>query len=216
VLAGLVFDFDGLIVDTEWPEYRAVAECFEAHGLDYPPERWVHVIGSSWDIDWVSQLEADLGRPVDRAELLDRRRSRARELREPLHLLPGVRTLLDAAEAAGLALAVASSSPRDWVEPHLDRLGLLPKFALTRCRDDVAEAKPAPDLYLAACVGLGVDPSCTVALEDSANGVTAANAAGMRSVAVPNRLTRYLDLSHAHLVVDSMAELDLARLTTLV
>lgn len=216
MLAGIVFDFDGLIVDTEWPEYRSIAECFERHGLSFPPQRWVHVIGSSWDVDWVAELEAALGHPLDRDALHAERRERARAMRHPLTALPGVGALLESAQAAGLGLAVASSSPRRWVEPMLEELGLSHYFALTRCLDDVELAKPSPELYLSACAGLGVDPAATVALEDSANGVTAANAAGMRSVAVPNRLTRWLDLSHAHLVVDSLAEVDLARLTTLV
>ncbi|MGE0729794.1 MAG: HAD family hydrolase [Acidimicrobiia bacterium] len=216
MLTGIVFDFDGLIVDTEWPEYRSIAEHFEHHGLTFPPERWVHVIGSSWDVDWIGQLEHALGRELDRVALTDQRRERARALRHPLTPLDGVVALIESAVAAGMPLAVASSSPRSWVEPLLDELGLLGHFALTRCRDDVDEAKPSPELYLAACAGLGIDPAAAVAIEDSANGVTAANAAGMVSVAVPNRLTRYLDLSHARLVVDSASELDLARLRALV
>ncbi len=211
----LVFDFDGLIVDTEWPEYRAIADIFDEHGLMFPPQRWVQVIGSSWDVDWVSQLEAGLGRRVDREAMQAQRRDRARGWRDPLVLLPGVAALIEAATTAGIGLAVASSSPRSWVEPHLENLGLMSRFAFTRCRDDVAEAKPSPDLYLAACAGLGVDPAWAVALEDSGHGVTAANAAGMVSVAVPNRLTRYLDLSHADLVVDTMVDVDLERLAGL-
>ncbi len=211
-LDALVFDFDGLIVDTEWPEYRSVAEVFEDHGLTFPPQDWVHVIGSSWDVDWVGDLEGRLGRPVDRDALQARRRARSRELRVDLAPLPGVVELIDAAAAAGVALAVASSSSRDWVEGQLELLGLLERFALTRCLDDVERAKPAPDLYLAACTALGVDPARALALEDSANGTTAAKAAGMSCVAVPNRLTRYLDLSHADLVVESLAHLDVSTL----
>ena len=212
MLSGLVFDFDGLIMDTEWPEYRSIAHCFEDHGLHFPPERWVHVIGSSWNVDWVADLEAELGAPLDREALHALRRERARALREPATVLPGVRELLTEARQAGLGLAVASSSPREWVEPWLDQLGLRPFFALTRCLDDVSAAKPDPELYVSACAGLGIDPASGVALEDSANGVTAANAAGMVSVAVPNQLTRYLDLSHAHLVVDSLADIGVSHL----
>jgi HAD superfamily hydrolase (TIGR01509 family) len=215
-LRAVVFDFDGLIADTEWPEYRAIAEQFEEHGLDYPPEGWVHVIGSSWDVDWVSELQLKLGRPLDREFLLERRRTRSCELRVDLAVLPGVEELVRAALDDGLPLAVASSSPRSWVEPHLERLGLAGHFRVIRTRDDVALAKPAPDLFRAACEGLGVDPAHTVALEDSANGTTAAKAAGLRCVAVPNRLTRFLDLSHADLIVESLLHLDLTILRDLV
>ncbi len=216
MLACIVFDFDGLIVDTEWPEYRSIAERFEEHDHTFPPERWVHVIGSSWDVDWVGELEQLVGRELDRASLTDQRRQRARVLREPLVALPGVVALLAAAAEAEVPLAVASSSPRQWVEPMLEELGLRQFFRVVRCRDDVSEAKPSPELYLAACAGLGIAPGRSVAIEDSANGVTAANAAGMRSIAIPNRLTRYLDLSHADLCVESAVELDLARLHGLV
>lgn len=86
-----MFDFDGLIVDTEWPEYRAIAEQFEAVGLPYPPQRWVHVIGTSWDIDWVSELAAAIpGGTVDREAATARRRARSAELRRGMAPLAGV------------------------------------------------------------------------------------------------------------------------------
>jgi HAD superfamily hydrolase (TIGR01509 family) len=215
-LRAIVFDFDGLIADTEWPEYRAVAEQFERHDLEYPPAGWAHVLGSVWAVDWLSDLEARLRRPVDRARLEADRRRRALALRTDLAPLPGVVELLEAAADAGLGLAVASSSPRSWVEPHLQRLGLARWFDAVRTRDDVELAKPAPDLFLAACTALGVPAADAVALEDSANGTTAACTAGLACVAVPNRLTRHLDLSHADLVVGSLLELDLERLRALV
>ena len=157
-LRAIVFDFDGLIADTEWPEYRSVAEQFERHGLDFPPEDWVHVIGSSWDVDWLGDLERRLGRAVDRDAVTVQRRARLQGLLADLVVLPGVVDLLERARTAGLGLAVASSSPRSWVEPHLERFGLRSWFDVVRTRDDVDLAKPAPDLFLAACAALGVDP----------------------------------------------------------
>jgi len=215
-LRAIVFDFDGLIADTEWPEYRAVAEQFERHGLDYPPAGWAHVLGSVWAVDWLADLEARLRRPVDRSRLEADRRRRSLELRADLPVLPGVVELIEAAAASGLALGVASSSPRSWVQPHLERLGLIDRFDAVRTRDDVQLAKPAPDLFLAACAALDVEPVHSVALEDSANGTTAARTAGLACVAVPNRLTCHLDLSHADLVVGSLLDLDLERLGALV
>jgi HAD superfamily hydrolase (TIGR01509 family) len=215
VLEAIVFDFDGLIVDTEWPEYQSIAEVFVRHGAEYPPQRWLHVIGTSWDVDWLAELEADLGRPVDREALTAERTAAKRAMRAGMSPLPGVEELIAQARAAGVPLAVASSSSRSWVEGQLEALGLLDRFVLTRCLDDVAHAKPAPELYLAACAGLGVDPARAVALEDSANGTTAAKAAGMACVAVPNRLTRLLDLSHADAVVDSLAGVGLDDLRAL-
>ena len=151
-----MFDFDGLIVDTEWPEYQSIAEVFARHGAAYPPQRWLHVIGTSWDVDWLAELEADLGEPVDREALTAERIAAKRALRAGMRPLPGVEALIAEANAAGVPLAVASSSSRRWVEGQLDALGLLDRFVLTRCLDDVTHAKPAPELYLAACAGLGV------------------------------------------------------------
>ena len=201
-LRAIVFDFDGLIADTEWPEYRAVAEQFERHDLEYPPAGWAHVLGSVWAVDWLADLEARLRRPVDRPVSRRDRRRRALALRADLAPLPGVVELLEAAADAGLGLAVASSSPRSWVEPHLERLGLAGWFDAVRTRDDVELAKPAPDLFLAACTALGgaagrqPSPSRT-----PPTAPPPPRTAGLACVAVPNRLTRHLDLSHADLVV---------------
>ena len=216
MLQGVVFDFDGLIADTEWPEYRAVAEQFELRGLSFPPEAWAHVIGSSWKVDWISDLEQRLGQTVDRQAVLTRHAQRKAELRVGLRPLPGVLQLLDAVAEAGLRVAVASSSPRSWVEPRLEELALRSYFPIIRTLDDVSAAKPAPELFLAACHALGIEPARAVALEDSANGATAAKAAGMRCIAVPNRLTKFLDLSHADVVLDSLEEVTIEFLTSLV
>lgn len=215
VLRAVIFDFDGLIADTEWPEYRSVAEQFERHGLAFPPEDWVGVIGSSWDVDWLGDLERRLGRPVDRDAVVLHRRALLQAFLADLSVLPGVVALLEAARAAGVGTAVASSSPRSWVEPHLERFGLSDHFDAVRTRDDVELAKPAPDLFLAACRALGVDPGEAVALEDSAHGATAARAAGVRCVVVPNRLTVLSDLSHADLRCESLADVGLVDLVAL-
>jgi HAD superfamily hydrolase (TIGR01509 family) len=113
---------------------------------------------------------------------------------------------LDEADALGLGLAIASSSPRDWVEPHLERLGLRQRFAHVACFGPGIAGKPAPDTYLAACRALAVEPGRTLAIEDSPHGVTAAKAAGMLCVAVPHAITENLDLSHADLRLRSLSE----------
>ena len=129
-----------------------------------------------------------------------------------LDLFPGILTLLDEADAAGIPCAVASSSPRDWVEGHLDRLGILHRFTLTRCIDDVRAPKPAPDLFLAAAKGLDLDPAKAVVLEDSLNGLRAAVAAGIACVIVPNRITAHLEFAGAAAVIESLEGMTLANL----
>jgi beta-phosphoglucomutase-like phosphatase (HAD superfamily) len=112
----------------------------------------------------------------------------------------------------GLKLGVASSSTSDWVKGHLARLGILERFDCIRCRDDVPNAKPEPDLYLAVLECLGVRASEAIAIEDSPNGLLAAKRAGLRCVAIPNSITANLDLGEADLLLDSLADVSLAEL----
>ena len=216
MIRAIVFDFDGLILDTEEPIYRSWLEVYEAHGQELPFERWVQIVGSS-TIGFHPQhhLEERLGRPLPK-EVLDRRIGRRTEMVLANKLLPGVVEHLDAARASGLKVGVASSSTRDWVMGHLGRLGILDRFDCVRCRDDVAHVKPEPDLYLAVLECVGVAGSEAIAIEDSPNGVLAAKRAGMRCVAVPNSITARLDLGQADVVLGSLAEVTLAELLRLV
>ena len=213
-LKAIVFDFDGLILDTEEPVYRSWLEVYQAHGAELPFDRWIQIVGSSTaTFDPRLYLEAHLGRKLDQ-EVLDRRIARRTEMVLAQPVMAGVASLVDGARAAGLRLGVASSSTCQWVRGHLERLGLLDRFECIRCRDDVAAVKPAPDLFVAVVECLGVQPGEALALEDSPNGVTAARAAGMWCVAVPNVITGGLDLSHADLLVpslDGLSAADLAR-----
>jgi HAD superfamily hydrolase (TIGR01509 family) len=208
----LVFDFDGLILDTEEPVYRSWLEVYEAHGEVLPFERWVQIVGSTTaEFHPQHHLEERLGRPLAQ-DVLERRISRRAELVLAQQLLPGIVQHIDAAKSLGLKLGVASSSTRDWVSGHLDRLGILARFDCVRCRDDVNNAKPAPDLYLAVLECLNVSASEALAIEDSPNGVVAAKAAGMRCVAIPNSITASLDLSSADLILRSLSEVTLEEL----
>src|SRR5438128_11934395 len=127
-------------------------------------------------------------------------------------LLPWVVSLLDAARARGIKIGVASSSTSDWVSGHLERLGILDRFDCLRCRDDVAHAKPEPDLYVAVLACLGVSASEAIAIEDSPHGITAAKRAGMRCVAIPNSITARLALSRADVTLTSLADVTLQQL----
>lgn len=214
-LRAVVFDFDGLVLDTEWCEWITAAEMFTDHGTELSLELWKTFIGSLDHPHWTDILEEQLGRPIDRADLLTRRRMLQTECNAGLAPLPGVVGLLGALSGDGIPLAVASSSSADWVHGHLRGHGLLDHFAAIATGDEVARTKPDPAVYLLACERLGVHPSSTVAIEDSVNGVAAAKAAGMFAVAVPGSLTRDMDFSAADLVVDSCAALTPARLATL-
>jgi HAD superfamily hydrolase (TIGR01509 family) len=212
LIRALVFDFDGLILDTEEPVYRSWLEVYEAHGEELPFERWVQIVGSS-TIGFHPQhhLEERLGRPLSK-EVLERRVGRRTELVLAEKLLPGVVERIDEAKGLGLKVGVASSSNTDWVKGHLARLGILERFDCLRCRDDVAKVKPEPDLYIAVLECLGVPASEAIAIEDSPNGVAAAKRAGMRCIAIPNSITAQLDLSGADAVLESLAGITLPQL----
>ena len=211
-IRALIFDFDGLILDTEEPVYRSWREVYKAHGVELPFDLWVQIVGSTTaTFHPQHHLEEQLGRPLPQ-EVLDRRIERRTELVLEQALLPGVADHIAAARSLGLKLGVATSSTTDWVKGHLERLGILDSFDCVRSRDDVANAKPAPDLYLAVLECLGVGPLQAIAIEDSPNGIAAAKSAGLRCVAVPNSITSRLDLSEADLVVGSLADVTLAEL----
>jgi HAD superfamily hydrolase (TIGR01509 family) len=203
----LVFDFDGLILDTEVPVYRAWAEVYERHGEQLSTDFWSTIIGYGNDhFDPMADLERRLGRPLDRGPLQDARRTRQMELTNALEVLPGVREWRGEAAAMGVSQGVASSSTRGWVAGHLERLGL-DGWRCVRCGDDVSHTKPAPDLYLAVLDCLGVTAGEALAVEDSSVGVTAAKAAGLHCVAVPSALTAGHDFSQADLVLRSLGEM---------
>lgn len=212
MIRALVFDFDGLILDTEEPVYRSWLEVYQAHGEELPFERWIQIVGSTTTGFHPQQhLEERLGRPLPE-EVLDGRIGRRTEMILAQTVLPGVMQHLAAARERGLKLGVASSSTSDWVRGHLSRLGILEQFDCMRCRDDVEHAKPEPDLYVAVLDCLGVQASEAIAIEDSPNGVAAAKRAGMRCVAIPNPITAQLDLSQADVVLGSLAEVTLLEL----
>jgi HAD superfamily hydrolase (TIGR01509 family) len=214
---GLVFDFDGLILDTEGPEYQSWLEIYGDHACELPLSVWSACIGTAMDVfNPYDYLESQYGKAVDREAVRAKHKARCAELLEGQLVLPGVREYVLDAKRLGIKLGVASSSSRWWVAGHLERLGLMEYFDCVRTRDDVTHSKPEPDLFLSAAECLGLRPEEAIAIEDSPNGVTAAKRAGLFCVAVPNLVTRELPLEHADLVLTSLAELPLEQLLLLV
>lgn len=213
MIRAIIFDFDGLILDTETPDFRAWHSIFEEHGAGLTVEEWVVCLGTLEEaFGPFDDLEKKLGRPVDRAALRVKRNERRLEFIHQEEILPGVVDYLETAKTLGLKIGLASTSPCDWVEGHLSRLGLIHHFEAIRCADWVENVKPAPDLYLAALEALDVGADEAIALEDSPNGIMSARRAGVFAVAVPNTVSRILDLSHADLMIDSLASMPLEEL----
>jgi beta-phosphoglucomutase-like phosphatase (HAD superfamily) len=212
-LDAVVFDFDGTILDTESGELTAWLEEYARHDVPFDRVAWqASVGGSGGALDPAGDLAARVVGGIDVAATRDRQRARWLELVGEAQLVAGVEDRLDEAAELGLKLAVATSSGFRWAGEHLRRLGLLDRFGAVCTRDDVSRVKPDPELYTLACERLGVKPANAVAIEDSANGVRAANAAGLFTVAVPNPVTAGQDHGHADLRVSSLTELSLREL----
>jgi HAD superfamily hydrolase (TIGR01509 family) len=212
VIRALVFDFDGLILETETPALESWQEIYREHGHEIPMDLWHGYIGSDTGFDPAGHLAALVGEGFDRVATKARRDARKSELIAALDVMVGVREYIADAKRRGLRLAVASSSSRAWVLGHLERLHLNADWDAVRTSDDVARTKPAPDLYLSAVAALDVAPAEAVAFEDSANGIAAAKDAGLLCVAVPNALTAGMDLSRADLRLGSLADTPLEEL----
>jgi len=216
----VVFDFDGLIIDSEWVIFETAVAAFAAHGHRLTIEAWSTIVGTNDEHHpdrWARLCEACGVEGFDRADYEAAYEAQDRSNRDTLPALPGVVELVNELSAAGVPLGIASSSSCSWLDRHVNRLGLAHHFTTLVGADLVGGVgKPAPDVYLKACADLGADPSRSVALEDSAHGATAAKAAGMAVVAVPSRITRHNDFSHADLCVGSLTQLDLAQVAALV
>lgn len=216
MMQALIFDFDGLILDTEVPDYQCWQELYAEHGTSLPLETWASNIGlAAGHFDPHTHLENTVGRSIDRARMTAKRRARFLELLAEQAILPGVESYISEGKQRGLKIGLASSSDSDWVVGHLTRLGLVEQFDCIRCADHVSKAKPDPELYLAVLKAFGLPASQAIAFEDSPNGITAAKRAGLFCVTVPNPMTSQLSLSHADLRLTSMAEMSLADLLTM-
>ncbi len=214
-ICGLLFDFDGLLVDTETTALAAWREMYGEHGHELPLEVWASAIGTIGGFDPLAYLE-ELAGPIDRNAVLARHRERDLALADLEELRPGVIEYLEGAERRGLKTAIVSSSSRSWIDRHLGRLQRAEHFdAIVTADSDAERAKPRPTLYLEALDRLGLGADEAVALEDSPNGVRAAKAADLFCVAVPNGVTASLGLDEADLVVPSLAELPLRELLRL-
>ncbi len=208
-IKAIIFDFDGLIVDTETPALKAWQIIYERYGHNLDHQLWVdYFLGASFDpVIHLSQL---CGGTLDKARAQSDRDQLKSELCMAQPLLPGVLDWIEEAQSLSLKLAVASSSRRPWVTQHLERCGILDRFDAICTREEVERSKPHPDLFLLAASKLNVDPADAIVLEDSPNGLRAALAAGMQCVVVPNALTEYIPFVEHQWRLCSLEEITLS------
>lgn len=213
----LIFDFDGLMVDTESPALQSWRLIYADYGQSLDMQQWERGVGSAEGFDPLAHLATLMAQhrpdyPFDLATVREQHAIVKARLNAGLPLLPGVLDMLNAAATLRLPCAVASSSNNGWVQGWLAHFKLLDRFRCIRTADDVALTKPAPDLFLAAAACLRTAPAACVVFEDSPNGIRAARAAGMRCVAVPNAVTRHLTLPPATLTLEGLHTTPLADL----
>jgi len=212
-IRAFLFDFDGLILDTETASRAGWRWLYEQHGQTLPDDLWITVVGThgAWDI-W-GHLEELIGEPLDREHWNERRYAHEIALVEAEQLRPGILEYLAYATEHGLKRAIVSSASRRWIDLHLERLEQAVGWDTIITADrDASRAKPNPTMYLEALDTLGVSPDEAVVFEDSPNGIRAGKAAGIFVVGIPNEVTRAYGLDEADVVVDSLADLPPAEL----
>jgi HAD superfamily hydrolase (TIGR01509 family) len=209
MIRALIFDFDGLILDTETSLIDAYGDVHHAHGLPFDRPLFTQHVGHA---DYGFDPWREFGPAADRDALETKRHAFNKARNEAQAVLPGVLALIDEARQAGLKVGLASNSSHLHVEGHLQRLGLMGRFDFVACREDVASPKPEPDLYRLVLNHFGLRPHEAIAFEDSHTGTVAAKRAGAWVVAVPNVSTGHHDFSHVDLKVASLADCRLQKL----
>ena len=216
MIQALIFDFDGLILDTETPEFVCWQNIYREHGFDFPVEKWGSIVGGYGhsDFDAAEHLSLLSQGRLDSASLRARNQFESHNMIMDLKPLPGVLEYLQDAKRRRLKLAIASSSPASWVHEHAKRIGVFEYFDHIVTADDVGvgRTKPNPDLFLTALSRLKVPKEAAIVFEDSPNGVKAADRAGIFVVAVPNTVTSSLSIEGADMMIGSLSELSLAEL----
>jgi HAD superfamily hydrolase (TIGR01509 family) len=208
----VVFDFDGLLMDTEGSMLASWQYEWRQHGLELDMRTFFADHGGDLTEQRYDHLARAVGPVFDREASHARRTAYRDQLHAALGLSPGIAEWLNQARDLGIRLAVASSSPREWVARLLTRTGRLDRFELLACGDEVPSPKPDPGVYLLALRRLGLPAAQTVAVEDSPHGVAAAKAAGMRCVAIPNQHADPARFGEADLQLASAADAGLGQI----
>jgi putative hydrolase of the HAD superfamily len=213
MLKGFIFDFDGLILDTETPAFHAWQKIFAKYGCKLPLNIWISYIGAAEQyFDPLIYLHSISSCVVNDAEIVDDYNKSVEELVLKEQLLPGIFELIKNVKSKRYKLAIASSSPINWVKKYSTHFGIHDFIDCYVTREDVNHTKPDPDLYLLALKKLNLDPNSVIALEDSPYGVEAAKKACIFTIAIPSNLTQHLDFSAADMVIPSALAINIEQL----
>lgn len=209
-IKGIIFDFDGLILDTETPELEAWEKAFFENGLIFPSARYLEGIGVVSDNLYVQEIIREMAHSDAQVQKINRDYQRFVAQSDAMNQpRAGIMDLIHDAEKLGLLLGIASSSYRVWVESNLQRLDLISHFDPICTRDDVTHSKPDPELYNLVRSRWDFSPQEVFVLEDSPNGIKAAKNADLFCVAVTNPITSQMDVSQADMVFSSFLDFSL-------
>lgn len=209
-IKGIIFDFDGLIIDTETPELKTWQELFESYQVEFSFQDYSQFIGMVYDdSSSIDILESRLGRKLDKESVFQDFKQRKIALIDEEPLCDGVLEYLQDARKLNLKVGLASSAKREWVDYHIKRQSIEHYFDCIHTLEDVKSPKPDPELYSLTAACLGLQPQEVIALEDSFNGIQSAKAANLHAVAVPNFVTSTFDFSQADLILDKLSNISL-------
>lgn len=203
-LKAVLFDFDGIFIDTEMARYLSWKDIFESYNIELPIEEWKKNLGrAEYIFDPYLFLE-NSGKNINSEELKYKHRTKELEIAYNLPTLPGILDRIEEAKILGLSIGVVSSSSHKWVDGHLNKRGLIKKIDVIVCREDSEKHKPDPEPYLIALNKLNIKSENAIAIEDSPVGIAAAKEANLFCIAVPCSMTKDLDLSKADLKISSL------------
>lgn len=209
MIKGIIFDFDGLIFDTETHQYRILQEMFGEYGSELPLALWQNEVGTDGGFSPFHYMEEQIGRKVEHALLKEQYQEKFLSSLSREKPRDGIVDYLNTAKEMDLKIGLASSSSYRWVSGHLKNLELFDYFHCIRTSDHVEKVKPDPALYLQAAQCLDLPPEECLVFEDSAHGATAAKRAGMSCVVVPNKITSTMEFGRVEHRLDSMADMPL-------
>jgi putative hydrolase of the HAD superfamily len=212
-IKGIIFDFDGLIIDTETPEFRAWENLYRNYDQVFPAEVYLNGVGSAYnDPAPLNHLLELMNGQLTRTRIMDELNEIKSVMFDQESLRPGVLEYLKDAKRIGIKIGLASSSERAWIDHFivLHRIDLY--FDCIRTLENVARPKPDPELFTQSVRCMQIEPDEAIALEDSYNGIVAAKQAGLYAVAVPNPVTMHSDFSQADRILNQLSDISLEEL----
>lgn len=217
MLRAVIFDMDGLMIDTEQLHHESFKAILEQYGITPVPNATgvIHISGISAKANW-EHFKKQYGLSADTQELTKAKNDvHLKLLGKKVKAMPGLLDLLKNLKTHGYRMGIASSSIRQHIDIIVDRLGIADFFDAITSGEEVTNGKPAPDIFLKAAAKLNINPAECVVLEDAMNGMRAGKAAGMRVVVVPNEFTQDEDFSTADLRVSSLKEVNDVKLAAM-